>query len=45
MSLFGNIKYQANINNNANFASFPTAMLLLFRFGYRIVRKTMLRNT
>ena len=31
MNIFGNIKYQENINNDANFQSFPSAMLLLFR--------------
>ena len=32
MNIFGSIKYQASINNDANFQSFPSAMLLLFRF-------------
>ena len=31
MNLFGYIKYQVYINNYANFQSFPSAMLLLFR--------------
>ncbi|GAX76997.1 hypothetical protein CEUSTIGMA_g4444.t1 [Chlamydomonas eustigma] len=31
MNLFGQIKWQANINYDAYFESFPTSMLLLFR--------------
>ena len=32
MNIFGNIRYQDNINNDANFQSFPSAMLMLFRW-------------
>ena len=31
MNIFGNIMYQQNIDNDANFQSFPSAMLMLFR--------------
>ncbi len=33
MNLFGNIKFQQNYNRDANFRTFPTAMLTLFRQG------------
>jgi hypothetical protein len=31
MNLWGNIKFQENIDHHANFRTFPVAMLTLFR--------------
>ena len=31
MNIFGNVKWQTNIDRDANFETFPSAMMLLFR--------------